>query len=201
MITVYRSLVPVVEERVAQFHARQAREHDAIDAARGILATRAGFTLAGGTAIAFGIVMGPAAVAPSGLAILTAGAWIAAIVTPFVVRPYVLWRMACRLRDEPALTGDPHVDLMYLKGLDPLGELRARARRWEHASVALPFMSLLLLVPLTFECIIVAVSGTAGDRFGSGPMLLGMVASLPLIPLAYWASARRLRAERACLGA
>ncbi len=200
MVPAYRSLVPIVEERVGQFHARQAHERDAIDAARRILATRAGLTLAGGTAIAFGIVMGPAALAPSGLAILTAGAWIVAIVTPFVVRRYVLWRTACELRDEPALTGDPHVDLMYLKRLDPLGELRARARHWEHASVALPLMSLLLLVPLTFEWLLGAVAGT-GHRFGPGPMVFALVASLAVVPLAYWASARRLRAERARLAA
>jgi hypothetical protein len=201
MVTAYRSLVPIVEERVGQFHARQAHERDAIDAARGILATRAGFTLAGGTVIAFGIVMSPAAFAPSGLGILTAGAWMAAIATPFVVRRYVLWRTACELRDEPALTGDPHVDLRYLKGLDPLRELRRRARRWEHASVALPLLSLLLLVPLTFESFVVAVAETAGDRFGSTPALLAMVASLTLFSLACWVSARRLRAERARLDA
>jgi hypothetical protein len=54
MVTVYRSLVPVVDERVAQFHARQAHERDAIDVARRVLATRVGLTLGGGTAIAFG---------------------------------------------------------------------------------------------------------------------------------------------------
>jgi hypothetical protein len=163
MTTAYRSLDPIVLDRLGAYHARQAAQRDAIDAARKVLATRAGWAVGGGAASVCGMAMFLAALAPWRSApVLLGGSWLAWFLLLPVVRDRVLVHTAMALWKGPALTGDPHVDLVYLQEHDPLEELRARARRWEHASAALPMIGLVMLAPLTLHWIVKTI-GDVGD--------------------------------------
>jgi hypothetical protein len=210
MTTAYRSLDPVVQEQVRQFHARRVETRDAIDVAREVLATRAGYAVAGGAATVFGILMFPAAFAPSrGIAtLILGGGWLASMLLVSAVRECMLLRTASSLWKSPPLTGDPHVDLAYLQDHDPLETMRARARRWEHASAALPMTGLALLAPLTIHWLVKAVADAAEGRgastaeeFGSWIALSALFVGLAHIMLAthafVWTRSLRRRSTAA----
>ncbi len=153
MTTAYRSLDPVLQERLREYRERYERERDAIDAARRVLAKRIGLALAGGSAATFGVLMFLAVLGPwrDETSFLLGAGWIAGGVAMALGRAIVLSREASALAAGPVLTGDTHVDLARLDRLDPRGDLRQRAGRWERASAALPMLGLSLLTPLTLH--------------------------------------------------
>ncbi len=153
MTTAYRSLDPVLQERLREYRERQQRERDTIDAARRVLAKRIGLALAGGSAAAFGVLMFLDTLGPwrDDAPLLLGAGWIAGAMAMALGRAIVLAREASALAAGPVLTGDAHVDLARLDRLDPQSDLRRRAARWEHASAALPMLGLSLLTPLTLH--------------------------------------------------
>jgi hypothetical protein len=166
MTTAYRNLDRVVLEQLGAYHARQAEQRDAIDAARDVLASRTGYAVAGGAATALGILMFLVAFTPwrNVATAIMGGGWLAGLLLVFVARDRVLTRTASALWRGPALTGNPHADLVYLQNHDPLEELRAHARRWEHASAALPITSLVLLTPMTLHWVVKAAADAGEGR-------------------------------------
>ncbi len=169
MTTAYRSLDPVLQERLREYRERQERERDAIDAARRVLAKRVGLAVAGSSAAAFGVLMFLAALGlrrDEAPLFLGAG-WIAGGVAMALGRAIVLSREASALAAGPVLTGDTHVDLAVIDRLDPRNDLRRRASRWERASVALPMLGLSLLTPLTLHWTLATIH--AASRGGVSP--------------------------------
>ncbi len=191
MTTAYRSLDPVVLERLGAYHARQAEQHDAIDAAREVLASRTGYAVAGGAATAFGIVMFLVAFTPwrNVATAMMGGGWLAGLLLASLARDRVLTHTATALWKGPALTGDPHADLVYLQNHDPLEELRARARRWEHGSAALPITSLVLLTPMTLHWVVKAVADAGEGRAASQEFATWIAAGAVYFGLAHIALA------------
>jgi hypothetical protein len=204
MTTAYRSVDPILQERLTQLRARRVRERDDIDAARRVLAARVGLALAGGTTSAFGILMFLSAAGPwkGAATLLLGGGWVAGGVTMALGRAWVLSREARALEAGPALTGDAHVDLAHLDGFDPRTELRERARRWERASATYPLVGLAIVAPLTLHGVVGVLGGAhegtlGAEQFGAWIGLSAVFAGLAHVALgvhcAVWARALRSR--------
>jgi hypothetical protein len=204
MTTAYRSLDLVLQERLREYRERYERERDAIDAARRVLAKRIGLALAGGSAAAFGVLMFLDTLGPwrdEATFVLGAG-WLAGGMAMALGRAIVLSREASALAAGPVLTGDTHVDLARLDRLDPRGDLRRRASRWEHASAVLPMLGLSLLTPLTIHWALATIQ--AAYRGGGSPsdfstwialsaFLVGFAHVALVVHSLIWASSLRRR--------
>jgi hypothetical protein len=221
MIGAYRSIDAIIEDRLARFHARRAREQAPSDAVAGVFADRSG-RIAGGIAgtvcgglvflsafvlLGTPLVIGPPreayAVVPT---YLLANSGIAALVVTAIARRAARRRAGASLRQEPALTGDGPEDIGRIERADPLGDLRARAAALETKSVALPLVALALLAPLTIHGIVtlginvvnggwVSVSAF-GLWIGLSATLVGLAHLTLAIRMALWA--RSLRGRESC---
>jgi len=162
----YRSVEPVLVERLDALRQRRAADRAGIAAAERIAARRVGWAAAGMVGVAFAGAAFLVALATDlpGTGVPSAegawatglllGGWIAAavagIVTARVVRA---WR-ATELAVEQTLSGDVAADLARVDACDPLRDARALAGRWERASTALPLAAMSLLAPLTVHWIV-----------------------------------------------
>lgn len=188
----YRSLEPVLWQRLADL--RERREHDAlfVDVARRVASRRIGRAVGGGV----GVVMAAAAFAMGLLGFAHDGspgtdrvastallflAWpvaiAAALTARFIARPLL------SLGGRVAMSGNPSVDLARLEAADPLPEARDLAMSWERWSAALPMAAVSLLAPLSIHGLVwwafarpqVAASGMEdfGTWIGVSVILVG----------------------------
>jgi hypothetical protein len=212
-VSAYRSLEPVLLQRVSEL--RRQREHDAVLSrmARRIAARRIGRSLAGfaGTmmgGVAFLVAVASFLSSPESRSdriaatVLLLAAWPLAILVGGTSR--LVARGLLSLGARIPLTGHPSTDLARLEARDPLREAREAAMAWERASVALPLAALSLLAPLTIHFVVYTMlkgSGGGGaatlDDFGSwvalSALLVGHAHAALLIGSVIWA--RRLRAR------
>jgi hypothetical protein len=160
----YRSLEPVLRQRVAEL--RERREHDAVfvDVARRIASRRIGRAVGGGVGVAIAV----AAFAIGLVAFFRRGelvhpdlrtstellylAWPVALVAGALSR--LLARPLLALGGRVTMSGNPSIDLARLESADPLREVCDVAMSWERRSAALPMAALSLLAPLSIHGIV-----------------------------------------------
>lgn len=158
----YRSLEPVLLQRVAELRERREQDRMLVDVARRVACRRIGRAVGGGVGVALGLAAflaglggfpthdGPAThTAQLTSTALLFLAWPVALVAggaARVVARLVLARDAC-----VPLSGDPARDLRALEAADPLRDTCERAMAWERASAALPMAAVSLLAPLTIH--------------------------------------------------
>jgi hypothetical protein len=212
----YRSLEPVLQERLDALQVHRAQDVFLVDAARRVAGRRLGRAWAGAFALACGVASFAA-----GLASLPADyhserwlhGWATALlfVAPFVgLAALLCGRSVARLWlaqrfDAPVrLTGDVAADLARIEAADPLRASREIAMRWERMSVALPIAATSILAPLTIHGILYCtlsfpsgdLTASAVDAFGTwiglSALIVGHAHVAVLVGAVRWAY--RLRA-------
>jgi hypothetical protein len=155
----YRSLEPVLVQRVAELRERRERDAMFVGGALRVAARRVGRSAAG----AVGVAMALAAFACALLGLPSSAerlvstellilAWPAALVAGVIGRLLARLLLSLRVREVPS--GDPGLDLARLEATDPLREARDVAMSWERRSTALPLAAVSLLAPLTIHLVV-----------------------------------------------
>jgi hypothetical protein len=149
----YRSLEPVLRQRVSELWARRERDAVFVEVARRVASRRIGRAVGGAVGVAFGVATFLVGFAgfPSHKAtathLLFLG-WPAALVVGLACRALAGPLLARRAR--VSLSGNLALDLRALE-VDPLRAACERAMAWERASAALPLAAMSLLAPLTIH--------------------------------------------------
>ena len=174
----YRSLEPVLVQRVAELRARRERDAVFVDVAHDVACRRVGRAVGGGV----GVAMATAAFAFALIGFSRDSDRIASTALLFLAWPVALVAGAlARLLAHPllsmggrvGLSGDPRVDLARLEAIDPLRSACDVAMAWERRSAALPMAAVSLLAPLTIHGIVwfglsrPEVAATAMADFGT----------------------------------
>jgi len=217
----YRSLDPVLRERLAVVRERRERDALQIDAVANVVVRRVARAAAGSAAAAAALVVfvvslgcfvdGPWAASADGRDALRAaathallGAWgigVAAALAARVAARVIVGRI---LRaDGFAPSGDAAADLARLESHDPLRRALGLASRWETASTALPLVGVSLLAPLTLHWLVAkgvgALSGgeLSATDYGWWIMLSVLIVGHAHVVLAIFAArwARRVRRQ------
>jgi hypothetical protein len=212
----YRSLEPVLQERIAALEEHRSQDAILVDAARRVAQRRMGRAWGGTVALAVGIaafVAGlsslptshPADDALRSLAtLLLFAAPVAGLVARTCGRLFARAWLASTLDAPPRLTGDVVADLARIEAADPLRASREIAMRWERASVALPLAATAMLAPLTLHGLVYGVlcapsgslSASSASDFGTwialSALIVGHAHLAVLIGSVRWA--HRLRA-------
>jgi hypothetical protein len=173
----YRSLEPVLWQRLADL--RERREHDAVfvDVARRIASRRIGRAVGGSVGVAMAVASfasallgllgdgsaGPERIAATELLFLACPA---ALVAGALAR--LLARPLLSLGGRVAMSGNPSVDLARLETADPLREACDLAMSWERKSAALPLAAVSLFAPLCIHGFVWFVVSTPSSAFSSG---------------------------------
>lgn len=167
----YRSLEPVLVQRVAELRAARERDAVFVGVARRVAARRIGRSLAG----CVGVAMGGAAFIVTLASLLAEGdgrryrvaatllllaAWPAALAVGVVGRLAARWLLATEAR--VTLTGDATRDLARLEARDPLRDAVGAAIDWERRGAALPLAALSLITPLTIHWVVYMVLSSSG---------------------------------------
>jgi len=156
----YRSLEPVLVQRIAELRERRARDSVLVRVAERVYVRRVGRAVGGFV----GVLMGVTAFAISLLgddghrgyatAALLLG-WPAAVLGGVWGR--LLAFGSFQLEPVPAPTGDAAGELARLEARDPLRDARDAAMRWERSSAAFPLAAVSLLAPLTIHFLVYAL--------------------------------------------
>ena len=158
----YRSLEPVLLQRVAELRERREQDAMLVDVARRVACRRIGRAVGGGVGVVAGLAAflvglggfpthdGPvthtAQLTSTALLFL---AWPVALVAGGVAR--VVARVLLARGARVSFSGDAARDLRALEAADPLRDTCDRAMAWERASAALPLAAVSLLAPLTIH--------------------------------------------------
>ena len=178
----YRSLEPVLHQRVADLRVQRERDAGLTHAARRVAGRRIGRALAGGT----GVVLAGASFlialasylcdgataqrAHQGSTLLLLTAWPAAFAVGALARR-LAWRTLARAA-RVRVSGDAALDLARLEASDPLRAARDLATAWERRGCALPLAAMSLLAPLTLHAVVwAAIIHPATGGSGAGSML------------------------------
>ena len=190
----YRSLAPVLHERLALLEQQRQLDAPVVDVLRGVAARRVARGW-GGTAalalavIAFGVALlslpssYPAEKALQAWAtILLFGAPLAGLAVALVARIVARAWLAAKLDAPPSLSGDPASDLARIDAAAPVRSSLREAMRWERASVALPLAAVSMLAPLSIHgvvwCALSAPSGLTEHTIADFGAWIGMSALL-----------------------
>jgi hypothetical protein len=212
----YRSLEPVLQERLAALQEHREQDAFLVDAARRVARRRLGRAWGGAFALACGVAAFAAGLAslPSDystervLHLWATGLLFAApivgaaalVLGRFVARAWLAWKLDAPTR----LTGDVTADLARIEAADPLRASREVAMRWERMSVALPIAAVSILAPLTIHgvvwCTLSVPSGTMsttslsnfGEWIALSALIVGHAHVAVLVGSVRWAC--RLRA-------
>ncbi len=179
----YRSLEPVLQERLAILRAQRAEEAPRVAQALRVAARRIGRAWGGGVALLLSIasfLVALAALPASGDVALVPHAWatrllVAALPVGLLVSRFVallaLPHLEAKLAAPPELTGDIVADLSRIGAASPAREGRAEAAGWERASVALPMAAFSMTAPLLIHLAVwlslSAPSGALGEHPGA----------------------------------
>jgi hypothetical protein len=180
----YRSLGPVVQERLTLLDEHRALDASLVAAARRVARRRIGRAWGGALALACGVTAFAV-----GLASLPADytverqlhLWATGLLfsAPLVGLAGLVWGrlmarawLAHKLDAPVQLSGDVTTDLARIEAADSLRSSREVATRWERASVALPIAAVSILAPLTIHgvvwCALRAPSGATSTSLLSG---------------------------------
>jgi hypothetical protein len=209
----YRSLEPVVRQRLADLRERRDRDALFVDVARRVVERRIGRAIGGGVGIAIGgaaFLVALASFVCSGelshrarvaSTVLLLTAWPAALLSGATSR---LVSRALGADVRVPLSGNPSIDLARLEAADPLRHACDVAMRWEQASAALPLAALSLVAPLTIHWIVWTVfSGSFpgvskledfGTWIGISAIIVGHAHLALLVCAVRWACLLRARA-------
>lgn len=167
----YRSLEPVLRERLAVLQEHRARDAALVDAARRVAVRRMGRAWGGAAALATALVAFAAGLtalpasyetdkALRALAtVLLFGAPLVGLAALVCGRLFARIGLAWKLDAPLQLTGDVAADLARIEVADPLRVGREVAMRWERRSVALPLAAVAMLAPLTIHGLIWCMLG------------------------------------------
>jgi hypothetical protein len=160
----YRSLEPVLQQRIAALRERHESEGPFVDLARRVAIRRVGRAAGGFIATVVGggaLLVGLASWLSSGTeesyahtvaSVLLVAAWPAGIVAALFARVVARGILST---DEPVrLTGDLGKDLARLDAEEPLAAMRRTAERWERPAAAWPLAALSLVTPLTIHLLV-----------------------------------------------
>lgn len=161
----YRSLEPVLRQRVAELCERRERDAMFVDVARGIASRRLGRAVGGAAGVAVGVAAFLAGLAAfwnhdsqASHAMQVASTQLLAAAWPLALAAGAAARMLARpllaRRARVSMSGEPALDLRALEAADPLRDACDRAMAWERASAALPLAALSLLAPLTIHGVV-----------------------------------------------
>ena len=158
----YRSLEPVLRQRVADLCERRERDAGFVDLARRVASRRIARAVGGAVGVALGVASFAAAlggfclersasvhlarVTSTGLLLF---AWPAALVFTALAR--FVARALLSVDGRVPMSGNPAVDLANLEATDPLRDARDLAVAWERKSAVFPVAALSLLAPLTLH--------------------------------------------------
>jgi hypothetical protein len=159
----YRSLEPVLQERIAALQEHRSQDALRVDATRRVAHRRMGRAWGGTVALAFALAAFVAGLSslPSSYpeerwlrslaTTLLFGAPVAGLVAlvcgRLFARAWLVWKLDAPLR----LSGDVVADLARVEAADPLRASREIAMSWERPSVALPLAATAMLAPLTLH--------------------------------------------------
>jgi hypothetical protein len=217
----YRSLDPVLRQRVAELCEQREQEVAAVDVARRVVIHRIGRAFGGGAGVLLGVTAFLVALVsflpPEGdrggahmvSTVLLLGAWPVALIVG------ALARVVARARLFPGarvlLSGNPAADLARLEASHPLRQVRALATSWERAGAALPLAALSLVAPLTIHFLVwalvlvvsggasVAALGDFGEWIALSALIVGHAHIALLVCATRWVYRLRAR-ETAELG-
>jgi hypothetical protein len=215
----YRSLEPVLEQRLVELCEKRAREAFPLLVTHRVAARRVGRAFGGAVMLAFGVVAlacGLASLLADGASqketrilateVLLAG-WAAGLVVALAAAYLERFVLAARSNPPLLLSGNAAVDLVGLEARDPLAVAKAHARRWERASVALPLAALSISSPLTIHWLVwttlqLASRGTVpaddfGEWIGYSALIVGHAHIAVLVGSVLWA--RSLRSKPTAL--
>ena len=161
----YRSLEPVLRQRVAELRERRERDVMFVEVARGVASRRLGRAVGGAVGVAFGVAAFLAGLAtfwnhdsPASHAMQVGSTELLLIAWPLALAAGAAARWVARAllarRARVAMSGEPALDLRALEAADPLRDACDRAMAWERASAALPLAALSLLAPLTLHGVV-----------------------------------------------
>ena len=215
----YRSLEPVLEQRMVELREKRAREAFPLLVTHRVASARVGRAFGGAVMLAFGVVAlgcGLASLLADGSSqremrtlateVLLAG-WAAGLVVSIAVK--VLQRLVLAARSNPPLllSGNAAADLAGLEAQDPLARAKAFARRWERSSLALPLAALSISSPLTIHWLfwsglqLMSHGGVPADDFGEwigySALIVGHAHVAVLVGSVLWA--RSLRSKPTAL--
>jgi hypothetical protein len=212
----YRSLVPVLQERLDALQERREQDVVLVEAVRRVARRRMGRAWGGAFALACGVLAFAVGLASlpadyqsekhlhgvaTGLLFLAPVVGLVALVAG---RAFARVWLAHTLDAPTRLTGDVAADLARIEAADPLRTSREVAMRWERMSVALPIAAVSILAPLTIHgmvyCVLRGPSGgitaSAVDDFGMwiglSALIVGHAHVAVLVGAVRWAY--RLRA-------
>jgi hypothetical protein len=216
MIGAYRSIDAILDDRLARFRARRAREQEAGDAVAGVFAARRGRVVGGVAGVVFGtLVFLSGVVASSGVEVLDlapescravpsyllAGSGVTALTMAAMVRRAARRHARSTLRREPVLTGNGAEDIGRIERADPLGDLHVRTAALEATSIAFPLVAVALLAPLTIHGVVaLGISvfnlrdlGDFGVWIGLSAIFVGLAHLTLVVRMVQWARLLRGR--------
>jgi hypothetical protein len=200
----YRSLEPVLVQRLTDLRERRERDASLVQVARGVASRRIGRAIGGAVGVAAAAVMFLLATtsflwesqaksrAQAASTLLLLLAWPIAAAATLVARRVVRSSLSRDAR-EP-MSGDPAADLAVLQARDPLRDTCATAMRWERRSAALPLAAISLLAPLTLHWLVWQVlrlpetPGLSAEEFGVWIGISGIVVGHAHVALLLYAA-------------
>lgn len=162
----YRSLGPVLQERLAALEERRGQDAVLVEVARRVARRRLGRAWGGALALGCGVLAFAIGLASlpadyrsekelhglaAGLLFLAPVVGLGAMIAG---RAFAQLWLAWNLDASPRLTGDVAADLARIEAADPLRASREVAMRWERMSVALPIAAVSILAPLTIHGVV-----------------------------------------------
>jgi hypothetical protein len=164
----YRSLEPVLAQRIAELRERRARDSVLVRVVEGVYVRRVGRAVGGFVGVLMAVAAFALAVLGDGdhrgiaTAVLLLG-WPVALLGGAWGRLLAVGSFGHA--PLPASTGDAAGDLALLEARDPLRAARDAAASWERSSAAFPLAAASLLAPLTIHFLVYAVFDVA--HFGA----------------------------------
>lgn len=162
----YRSLEPVLQQRIAALRERHESEAPFVDVARRVAVRRIGRAVGGFVATVVGgsaLLVGLASWLSSGTeetyahevaSALLVAAWPAGLLAALFGRAVARGILSGWSEEPIRFTGDLATDLARLDADEPLVAMRRAAERWERPAAAWPLAALSLVTPLTIHLLV-----------------------------------------------
>jgi hypothetical protein len=172
----YRSLEPVLQQRIAALRERYESEAPFVDVARRVAVRRVGraaggfiATVVGGSALLVGLASWLSSGTEETYAHTVASVLLVAALPAGIVAALFAKAVACgifsgRTDESVRLTGDLAKDLARLDAEEPLVSMRRMAEQWERAAAAWPLAALSLVTPLTIHLLVDWVTNLSHDE-------------------------------------